>query len=110
LIGWSRAGGTILCLLPLFALGCGEGVKLVAETGHGETGSGGIVLYPYRGDNGYLVTPLRADALRLIEQRCAGGYTIVREGEAKGRSRTVENAGGTEVIGEKRWGLQFKCK
>jgi hypothetical protein len=94
----------------LLAIGCGEGVKVVAETGHGEAGSSGIVIYPYRGDNGYLVSPLRADALRLIEKRCTGGYSIVREGEAKGRSRTVENAGGTEVISEKRWGLQFRCK
>lgn len=108
-IGGSSAG-PLLCLLGLLIAACAEGVKLVSETGNGEAGSGGIVIYPYRGGNGYLTSPLRSDALRLIEQRCTGGYSIVREGEAKGRSRTVENAAGTEVISEKRWALQFRCK
>jgi hypothetical protein len=108
-VGWSSAG-LALCVLGLMVAACAEGVKLVSETGNGEAGSGGIVIYPYRGGNGYLTSPLRAEALRLIEQRCPGGYSIVREGEAKGRSRTVENAAGTEVISEKRWGMQFRCK
>jgi hypothetical protein len=84
---------------------CGEGAKLVSDTGQG-----GVVTYPYRGEAGHLMSPLRADALKLIERRCAGGYTIVQEGEAQGRTRTIENAAGTEAITEKRWGVKFRCR
>lgn len=99
---WSRA---LLAATVLVCAGCGEGVKLVQETD-----SGGIVTYPYKGDNGYMFSPLRKEAIQVIEQRCRGSYRIVREGEAKGRSRVIENAAGSEVITERRWGLQFRCK
>jgi hypothetical protein len=101
---WSRAAGVAVCLVGPLIAGCGKGVKLVQDDG-----TGGVVIYPYRGDE-YLVSPRRAEALQLIEKRCGGTYTIVREGQAKGRNRTVENAAGTEVISEKRWALQFRCK
>src|ERR671924_465774 len=95
---WSRVGmATTLFVLTA----CGEGAKLVSDTG-----KGGVVTYPYRGEAGYLMSPLRTDALKLIEQRCAGGYTIVQEGEAQGRTRMIENAAGTEAITEKRWGVK----
>jgi hypothetical protein len=100
---WSRAGVTV-CLLGAQITGCGGGAKLVQDDGRG-----GVVIYPYRGDQ-YLVSSMRTEALQLIEKRCTAGYTIVREGQAQGRSRMVENAAGTEVITEKRWALQFRCK
>jgi hypothetical protein len=84
--------------------GCGGGAKLVQDTGNG-----GVVIYPYRGDD-YMVSTMRTEALQLIEKRCGGTYTIEREGQARGRNRMVENAAGTEVISEKRWALQFRCK
>lgn len=94
----------MLCLL--LTAGCGEGVKLVQETE-----SGGVVIYPFRGENGYLLSPLRAEALQLIEKRCAGRYSIVKEGEAKGRSRLAGPVeGAEEVIRERRWGLKFQCR
>jgi hypothetical protein len=101
--GWSRAG--VATVLLGLLTGCGEGAKLISDTGHG-----GVVTYPYRGENGHLLSPLRTDALKLVEQRCALGYTIVREGETKGRTRMVENAAGTEAISEKRWAIQFLCR
>lgn len=101
--GWSRA--TLLALLIVCA-GCAEGAKLVQETE-----SGGVVTYPYKGESGYLFSRFRDDAFRIIEQRCRKHYTIVREGEAKGRSRVSGVIEGTEeVITERRWGLQFRCK
>jgi hypothetical protein len=100
---WSSVGATMV-FLSLWA-GCGEGAKLVSDTG-----TGGVVTYPYRGEDGSLVSPLRSDAFKLIEQRCPSGHTIVREGEAKGRTRIVENAAGPEAITEKRWAVQFHCK
>jgi hypothetical protein len=102
--GWSRAASTALCLFGMLLSGCGGGAKLVQDTG-----SGGVVIYPYRGDE-YLVSPMRTEALQLIEKRCGGAYTIEREGQARGRNRMVENPAGTEVISDKRWALQFRCK
>ncbi len=100
--GWSRAVA-LACLLTLG--GCADGAKLVQET---ETG--GIVVYPFKGGQGHLVSPFRRDALQLITQRCGGRYTIVREGEAKGRSRVSSVMGGAEeVVHERRWGIQFEC-
>lgn len=75
-----------------------------------ETEFGGVVTYPFKGDNGSLVSSFRTEALRLIEQRCGGAYVITREGEAKGRTRIANNAGYQDVIAERRWGLEFRCR
>jgi hypothetical protein len=100
--GWSRA---VLLAALLVVAGCGEGAKLVQETD-----SGGIVTYPFKGENGYLFTKFRKDAFGIIEERCQGRYTVVKEAEARGRTRIVENAGGQEAVTERRWGIQFRCK
>ncbi len=99
---WSRAAALALLLV---GAGCSEGAKLIQESD-----SGGVVTYPFKGETGYLFSRFRAEALEMIEKRCKGAYQIVREGEAKGRSRVVDNPGGSEVIGERRWGLEFRCK
>jgi hypothetical protein len=100
---WSRA--LALAVLVCFA-GCSEGAKLVQETDQG-----GIVTYPFKGENGHLFTKFRQEAIAMIEDRCKGRYSITKEGEAKGRTRVVETAtGGPDEIVERRWGLQFKCK
>jgi hypothetical protein len=83
---------------------CAEGVKLAQETE-----SGGIVTYPFK-ESGHLLSPFRKEALQMIGKRCRGASRIVREGEAKGRSRINENPAGGEVIHERRWGIQFECK
>ncbi|MGH7232532.1 MAG: hypothetical protein ACREJU_14410 [Nitrospiraceae bacterium] len=74
-----------------------------------ETESGGIVTYPFK-ENGQLLSPFRKEALQTIDKRCGGSSRIVREGEAKGRSRVNENSAGAELITERRWGIQFECK
>ena len=93
-------------LLVLALAGCGEGAKLLQE---GE--DGGIVAYPFTGEQGSMLSSFRTDALELMKEKCGGLYTIVREGETKGRSRTVSPLpGAEEVIQERRWGIQFQCK
>jgi hypothetical protein len=97
---------SLLAMSGLFLLGCVEGAKLVQETD-----SGGIVVYPYKGELGPATSPFRPDAIQLIERRCRKGYQILREGETKGRNRVIESAGGIpEVVAERRWGIQFSCK
>ena len=92
--------------MALFLLtGCGEGATLVQRTD-----DGGIVTYPYKGTQGYLFTGRRREAQQLMRETCAGEYTVVREGEARGRSRVVEDVSGSEIVTERRWGMQFRCK
>ena len=101
---WSSALVTIV-LSTLVA--CADGVKFVQE--HED---GGVVVYPFRGDQGSLLSSFRQNALALIQEKCGNrSYTIVREGEAQGRSRVVSPMEGQEeVIQERRWGIQFQCK
>lgn len=87
------------------AMGCSEGARLMQET---ETG--GVVVYPFKGESGYLYSTFRKGAFEIIEQRCPAGYTVVKEAEAKGRIRIQELAGTQEAIAERRWGIQFRCK
>ncbi len=72
---------------------------------------GGVVVYPYRADQGNLLSSFRKEAVRLMEQKCPDGWTTVREGETKGRLRQASPiAGSNDVVEERRWGIQFQCK
>ncbi|MGQ0811471.1 MAG: hypothetical protein ACT4OO_09645 [Nitrospiraceae bacterium] len=100
---WSRAR-VLACLALLH--GCAEGAKLLQETEQG-----GIVVYSYKGEQGHMVSSFRNEAIKLIQEQCAGQYMIVREGEAKGRTRVSAVVQGTEeIVRERRWGIQFQCK
>jgi hypothetical protein len=96
-----------LAILFLITLaGCGEGAKLLQEKE-----DGGVVAYPFIGEQGPMLSSFRTDALALMKEKCGGPYTIVQEGETKGRSRIVSPMpGAEEVVQERRWGIQFQCK
>lgn len=100
---WSRS------LLPMAAAllaGCADGAKLVQEHDHG-----GVVVYPFKGEQGALLSSFRKDALGLMRDKCGGSYSIVREGETKGRMRNASLIEGTQdLVQERRWGIQFQCK
>ena len=99
----SRAVVVAACLA---VAGCAEGAKLVQDTG-----DGGVVTYPFKGDQGAMLSSFRKDALALMKDTCGGSYTIVREGEAKGRARVAGAVeGGQEIVRERRWGIEFRCK
>ena len=92
--------------LALLWAGCAEGAKLAQDTG-----DGGVVTYPFKGDQGHMLSSFRTDALVLMKDACGGSYTIVREGEAKGRARVVGAIEGSqEVVRERRWGIEFRCR
>lgn len=89
----------------LFLAGCAEGAKLVQDTG-----DGGLVTYPFKGEQGAMLSSFRSEALALMRDKCSGSYTIVREGETRGRARADGVEGSQEMIHERRWGIQFQCK
>ena len=98
---WSSLG----CALALILAGCAEGAKLAQDAG-----DGGVVTYPFKGEQGHMLSSFRKDALVLMKDTCGGSYTIVREGEAKGRARVAGGIdGGQEVVRERRWGIEFRC-
>lgn len=72
---------------------------------------GGVVVYPFKGEQGAMLSSFRNEAFGLIRNKCGGSYTIVREGEAKGRAKLASPIeGAQEIIRERRWGIQFQCK
>jgi len=87
--------------------GCADGAKIVQELG-----TGGVVIYPFKEGQGPILSSFRKEALELMKEKCPeGSYSIVREGEAKGRSRVVSPLDGAqELVEERRWGIQFECK
>jgi hypothetical protein len=99
---WSSLGWALVLLVT----GCAEGAKLAHRSDEG-----GVVTYPFKGEQGHMLSSFRKDALNLITETCGGSYIIVREGEAKGRARVVGGIEGEqEVVRERRWGIEFRCK
>jgi hypothetical protein len=97
---------SLALLMVILLLGCAEVAKLVQERE-----DGGVVSYPFRGEQGSILSSFRKDALALMKEKCGGLYTIVREGETKGRSRVVSPVeGAQELVRERRWGIEFQCK
>ena len=96
-----------LAILFVIAIaGCADGAKLIQERD-----DGGVVVYPFRGEQGAMLSSSRTDALALMKEKCGGLYTIVREGETKGRTRIVSPVeGAQDMVEERRWGIQFQCK
>ena len=68
----------VLCIIVVATGGCGAGVKMAQESEHG-----GIVVYPYKSEQGPVLSSFRKDAVHMMEERCPSGHTIIREGETK---------------------------
>ena len=96
----------VAAMVSLLQGGCADGVKIVQEHD-----MGGVVIYPFKEGQGPMLSAFRKEGLDLMNQKCKGGsYSIVREGEAKGRTRVVSPLDGAqEVVEERRWGIQFEC-
>jgi hypothetical protein len=87
--------------------GCADGAKIIQQHD-----AGGVVVYPFKEGQGPMLSSFRKDALDLMKEKCRGSfYSIVREGETKGRTRVVSPLDGAqELVEERRWGIQFECK
>ena len=95
---WCVVAGSLLA-------GCSDAVQLTHETENG-----GVASYLFKEDRGGpMGSPHRKAALKLIDQKCPSGYTVVRDGELKGYNMSsVEGQEGETV--NRRWGIQFRCK
>ena len=101
----ARSSAATLTALLLLT-GCTDGATFLQESEQG-----GVVMYPFKGEQGTMLSSFRKDALALIKDKCPAGYTIVREGETKGRTRVAGAIeGGQDMVRERRWGIQFQCK
>jgi len=99
---WSSLG----CALVFFLMGCAEGAKLAQVSE-----DGGVVIYPFKGPQGAMLSSFRNEALAIMQDKCGGAYSIIREGEAKGRARVAGAVeGAQEIVRERRWGIEFRCK
>ena len=98
---------TVVAMACLVVGGCADGAKIVQQHDRG-----GVVIYPYKEEQGPMLSSFRKDALDLMKEACTGrSYSIVREGETKGRTRVVSPLDGAqELVEERRWGIQFECK
>ena len=98
---------TTMAVICLISGGCTDGAKIVQQHD-----GGGVAIYPFKEGQGPMLSAFRNEALDLMKEACRGGpYSIVREGETKGRNRVVSPLDGTqEVIHERRWGMQFECQ
>jgi len=101
---WPIAAAAMACLI---LGGCADGAKIVQEHD-----MGGVVIYPFKDGQGHMLSSFRKDALDLMKQKCNGKpYSVVREGEVKGRTRVVSPLDGAqELVEERRWGIQFECR
>ena len=101
---WSRV---IVAAVMWTLVGCADGAKLIQQHENG-----GVVVYPFKGEQGSLLSVFRKEALAVIDEKCGKrSYSIVREGETKGRTRVISPIEGQEeVIEERRWAIQFECR
>ncbi|MBH0209317.1 MAG: hypothetical protein HP495_12575 [Nitrospira sp.] len=97
----------VAAMVALLLGGCADGAKIVQEHD-----MGGVVIYPFKEGHGAMLSAFRKEGLDLMNEKCKGrSYSIVREGEAKGRTRVVSPLDGAqELVEERRWGIQFECK
>ncbi len=95
-----------LALWAVLLAGCADGAKLLQEEDRG-----GVVVYPFKAEQGAMLSSFRKEALALMRNKCGGPYTIIREGETKGRVKLASPIEGTQdIVQERRWGIQFQCR
>ena len=70
----------------------------------------GVMTYLYKGNNGHMLTPMRAEAFQEIRKFCQSPFEVVREGKTKGRQRVVEGVVGSDIVVEDWWGIRFQCR
>ena len=86
--------------------GCSDAVQMMHEAEQG-----GVVTYIFKEDRGGpMGSPHRKAALKLIDEKCPSGYTVVRDGEMRGYGSMSSVEGQEGEVTGRRWGIQFRCK
>ena len=86
--------------------GCSDAVQMTHETEQG-----GVVTYIFKEDRGGpMGSPHRKAALKLIDEKCPSGYTVVRDGVMRGYGSMSSVEGQEGEVTGRRWGIQFRCK
>ena len=75
-----------------------------------ETPSGGTVVYPFSEEQDILSSSGRREALRLLNDKCGGGYRVEAEGELAKVRQTIDKAWRGQISTDRMWGIQFSCK
>jgi hypothetical protein len=76
-----------------------------------ETDREGVVSYLFKEDRGGpMGSPHRKAALKLIDEKCPSGYSVVRDGEMRGYGSMSSVEGQEGEITGRRWGIHFRCK
>ena len=95
----------VWCFALVLLGGCSDAVHMTRETEQG-----GVVTYLFKEDRGGpMGSPHRKAALKLIDEKCPSGYTVVRDGEVRGGSMSSVEGQEGEMT-NRRWGIQFRCK
>jgi hypothetical protein len=90
----------------VISAGCSQAVLMTQETENE-----GIVTYLFKEDRGGpMGSPHRRDALKLIEDKCPSGFSILKDGEVLGYSSMSSVQGAEGEMTGRRWGVQFRCK
>lgn len=78
-----------LAILFVIALaGCGEGAKLLQERE-----DGGVVAYPFIGEQGPMLSSFRTDALALMKENAGALYHRAGRGNERAISHSQPNGG-----------------
>jgi hypothetical protein len=86
--------------------GCSDAVQMTQETERE-----GVVSYLFKEDRGGpMGSPHRKAALKLIDEKCPSGYSVVRDGEMRGYGSMSSVEGQEGEITGRRWGIHFRCK
>lgn len=116
--GWAfRPLIIVASLLSVWLSSCATDAVMIREAPRG-----GTVAYSIANESEVLVSPSRAKALALVEQKCGRAYHILREGQLPRISKKVDqiwmarlskNPDQAALVGEVStellWGLQFTC-
>ena len=95
----------VALLLAFVVAGCSQAVQVVRDDGES-----GVVTYVYKEERGAMFSKHRAEALKLIKDKCPKGYAITREGEARTQQSVGGVIEGTEDSISHRWGMQYACR
>ncbi|NOT23562.1 MAG: hypothetical protein HOP22_12680 [Nitrospiraceae bacterium] len=90
----------------VISAGCSQAVLMTQETENE-----GIVTYLFKEDRGGpMGSQHRREALKLIEDKCPSGFSILKDGEVRGYSSMSSVQGAEGEMTGRRWGIQFRCK